>query len=388
MSEALEALGWNEHWAQAFSACSCAQDPAIIAGRVAREGRAGYRVLAAEGAFQARISGRLRHDAQERNAIPAVGDWVALRRGGGSQTTSRPVGHGRRVTHVAHASAALIEEILPRRSSFSRKAVRAGGSHLGPGRTEEQVLAANIDTVFLVSGLNEEFRTRRIERYLAIAWDSGARPVIVLNKSDLCDDLAARVAEVTPSAVNVPIHAMSAVSGDGISALDAYLALGQTVVFLGSSGVGKSSLINRLMGEERQETQPLRASGGRGRHVTTSREMFLLPRGAVLIDTPGLREIQAWEDDTGLSQVFEDIETLAASCRFRDCRHDTEPGCAVKQAVAEGRLDAGRLVSYLKLQQEAAVLAVRKSQRARMVYDPGGKRVRGGRDRLGPPTEK
>jgi ribosome biogenesis GTPase len=254
--------------------------------------------------------------------------------------------------------------------------VRGGGPQYGPGRTEEQVLAANIDVAFLVSGLNEDFNARRVERYLAIAWDSGARPVVVLNKADLCREVEVRVAEIAASAAGAPIHAVSGITGDGVEALSAYLGRGRTVVFLGSSGVGKSTLVNRLLGVARQETREVREFDGRGRHVTTAREMIVLPSGGVLIDTPGLREIAPWDDGGGMGLVFDDIADLARDCRFRDCRHASEPGCAVKDAALAGRLDPKRLENFLRLRREQAVLAVRRSQRARMVMGKGGKRVR------------
>ncbi|MFH1143048.1 MAG: ribosome small subunit-dependent GTPase A [Candidatus Eisenbacteria bacterium] len=352
MEFSLASLGWNARWAETFEQQCPAGDQTLVPGRVGREDRDRYLVFTRAGEVPARLSGKLRHAAPMRELLPVVGDWVALRL-------------------AADGGLALVEGILPRRSSFGRRGISVEGR-----RTGQQVLAANFDTVFLVSGLNEDFQPRRIERYLTIAWDSGARPVIILNKADLCADVARRRAEVEPSAAGVPILAMSAVTGEGLEALDAYLAPEQTVIFLGSSGVGKSSLINRLLGDERQETMNVRAYDGRGRHATTAREMFLLSGGAVLIDTPGLRQIQAWGFDEGLERVFDDIEALAEGCRFRDCRHDSEPGCAVKQAVADGALDARRLGNYLRLQREDAVLAVRRSQRARMIVGPGGKRLR------------
>ena len=357
MEHSLEAFGWSPAWAQAFSASTGEAPGNLIPGRVTREDRDLYQVFTSRGEMPARLSGRLRHDSYERAALPAVGDWAAL-------------------AVADDGAVARIEALLPRRSCFSRKAVFGGGVKGAPGRVEEQVLAANVDVAFLVSGLNEDFNPRRIERYLAIAWDSGARPVIVLNKVDLRADPGACIAAIESSAAGAPVHAVSAMSGAGLVELAPYLRYGITVVFLGSSGVGKSSLINRLLGEERQATRDVRAYDGRGRHVTSVREMFALPGGAVLIDTPGLREIQPWVDEQGVDTVFEDIETLAAGCRFRDCRHVSEPGCAVKQAVADGRLDGERLGNYLRLRREEAVLAVRRSMRARMVFDERGKHPR------------
>lgn len=354
MSYTLVDLGWDPQIEQHFAAC---REDGSVAGRVAREDRDRCVVWAERGELTAKPAGRLRYAATERGALPAVGDWVAVR-------------------PSADGGVGLIEAILPRKSSLSRKAVRGGGPQYGPGRTEEQVLAANIDVAFLVSGLNEDFNPRRIERYLATTWDSGARPIVVLNKADLCEDIPARLAEIELSAAGVSIHAISAATNQGLEALAPYLGRGQTVVFLGSSGVGKSTIINRLLGTRLQETREVREFDGRGRHATTAREMIVLPGGAVLIDTPGLREIGLWDDGGGLELVFDDIRELAHACRFRDCRHTSEPGCAVKEAVVRGQLDPKRLENYLRLQREQAILAVRRSQRARMIVGPGGKRLR------------
>jgi ribosome biogenesis GTPase / thiamine phosphate phosphatase len=353
MHRALADLGWDAHFEQSFASY---REEGLVAGRVAREDRDRCTVWTEAGELTGTPAGRLRHAAVERGGLPSVGDWVALR-------------------PSADGGAGLITAVLPRKSCFSRKAVSAGGPQYGPGRTEEQVLAANIDTAFLVSGLNEDFNPRRVERYLATAWESGALPVVILNKADLCADLPSRVAEIEASAAGVAIHALSAAENLGLEALAPYLAPGRTVVFLGSSGVGKSTIINRLLGRALCATGEVREYDGRGRHVTTAREMIVLPAGAVLIDTPGMREIQAW-DGAGVGLVFEDISELARGCRFRDCRHAGEPGCAVIEAIVEGRLDPGRLENYLKLQREQAVLAVRRSQRARMVMGKGGKRLR------------
>ena len=357
MEFSMDTLGWTPAWAQAFASATGDGRDGLLPGRVAREDRDLYQVFTNRGELVARLSGRLRHAARERAALPAVGDWTAL-------------------ALARDGALARIQTVLARKSCFSRKAVFGGGPAGGAGKTAEQVLAANVDFAFLVSGLDEDFNPRRIERYLAIAWDSGARPVIVLNKSDLCGDLGAKRMAIERSSAGVPIHAVSATSGAGMEDLAPYLCPGWTVVFLGSSGVGKSSLINRLLGEERQRTRGVREFDGRGRHVTTARQMFVLSGGALLIDTPGLREIQPWEVEEGVGTVFDDIAALAEDCRFRDCRHLSEPGCAVKQAVAEGRLDEGRLSNYLRLQREEAALAVRRSLRARMVIDRRGKHLR------------
>jgi ribosome biogenesis GTPase len=230
-------------------------------------------------------------------------------------------------------------------------------------RTEEQVVAANVDTIFLVSGLDREFNLRRIERYLTLAWGSGATPVVILNKSDISPDLESRVAEVQAVAVGVSIHPLSAALGLGLEQLAPYFAPGRTVALLGSSGVGKSTLINRLLGEDLLPVQSVRESDDRGRHTTSRRELVLLPSGALIIDTPGLREVQLWSDEEGVGGAFGDIEDLARGCRFRDCTHTHEAGCAVKEASTSGTLLPARLKSYRKLQRELRHLAFRQSFR-------------------------
>jgi ribosome biogenesis GTPase len=219
-------------------------------------------------------------------------------------------------------------------------------------RLEEQVIAANVDTAFVVMALDGDFNVRRLERYLAQCFESGAKSIVVLNKADDCGDLAARVAEVESIAAGLPIFSVSARTGDGVNALDAFLMRGQTIVLLGSSGVGKSTLVNHFLQRDAQAVQTVRASDSRGRHTTTSRELFALPGGALLIDTPGLRELQLWDAAEGMEQAFSDIEELAAQCKYGNCGHTTEPGCAVQAAIAEGRLDESRLENQRKLERE------------------------------------
>lgn len=337
-------LGWNSFFEQHFEKF---KRQGLKPGRVAREHRQRYVVYSEHGELMAEVCGKIRHAARGRGDFPAVGDWVAV--------AARP-----------HEGRATIQALLPRKSSFSRKAVLSGGMPDTGGKTEEQVLAANVDTVFLVCGLDGDFNPRRIERYLAVAWDSGASPVVVLNKSDLCSDVAAHVKEAESCAFGVPIHALSAVKNDGLDALCAYLGAGKTAVFLGSSGVGKSTLINGLLGDDRLKVSAVREYDGKGRHTTAGREMILLPTGGVVIDTPGMRELAMWDDDEGLKKTFDDIEQLAAGCRFGDCSHQHEPGCAVQEALKRGTLDPGRLRSYTKLLKELNYLNIRKDQRARL----------------------
>jgi ribosome biogenesis GTPase len=246
----------------------------------------------------------------------------------------------------------VIQEVLPRRSAFRRKSAGFG--------SVDQVLAANVDTVFLLTGLDDDFSVRRIERYLTTAWESGAQPVVVLTKADLCADVPAAVAEAEMVAIGASVYAVSNVTGDGLAAVDAHLAPGRTIVLLGSSGVGKSTLLNRLAGRELMRTAEL-AADGTGRHTTTHRELVVLPSGALAIDTPGLRELQLWQGDVDTS--FQDVQLLAAECHFRDCAHTHEPGCAVLAAVDEGRLELDRLRSWRKLQRELAAIAARTDRR-------------------------
>ncbi len=320
----LSSLGWNATFAAGFAVHASA---GLAPGRVVQQFNHIYTVATETGEIHAQLSGRLRHEAAP-NQLPVTGDWVALR---------IPPNH----------DSAQIVAVLPRATQFSRRA--AGKSD------REQVIAANLDYAFLVTGLDNDFSPRRIERYLAAAWDSGATPVVVLNKLDLCADPASRIRAVEQVAVGVAIHAVSALCGDGLDQLARYCLTGQTIALLGSSGVGKSTLINRLLGSPIQTTQPTLADG-RGRHTTTRRELLFCAEGGMVIDTPGMRELQLWDDDEGLQMTFDEIETLARNCRYRDCKHQGEPGCAVLDAVNAGELSAERLSSLHKLQRELAFL--------------------------------
>lgn len=323
----LNDLGWDEGFAASFEPHKDECEPA----RVAAQHRGGYDVLTEAGERRVRLTGRLRHEAASAAELPAVGDWVVLR------------------DDTIHA-------VLPRRSAFSRKAAWSA--------TEEQVLAANLDAVFVVSALNGDLNLRRLERYLTLAWESGATPVLVLTKADLCDDVGAALLGVEQVALGVATHAVSNLSGAGLDELTPYLGPARTVALLGSSGVGKSTLANRLAGEERQVTHEI-AEDGRGRHTTTSRQLIPLPGGALLVDTPGLREIQLWDADDGIQEAFADVDELAADCRFSDCAHQSEPGCAVQAAIDEGRLLSERLQSYRQLQRELKRLAMKQDARLR-----------------------
>lgn len=342
-SPTLVDLGWTARLEEAFAPYHA---PRVEAGRVSLEHTHIYRVLTEGGETLARVSGRLRHDAAHRADFPAVGDWVVLE-------TPETGGDAR------------IRAVLPRASRFSR---RAAGNP-----TEEQVLAANIDVVFLVSGLDHDFNPRRIERYLVTAWDSGAAPVVVLNKADLVGDPAPFVADVEALAKDVPVIAVSARQPGTMTALRAHVGPGRTAALLGSSGVGKSSLANALIGEEILPTREVRESDSRGRHTTTGRQLLMLPGGGILIDTPGMRELQLWDAGESVAGAFADIDTLAEGCRFRDCGHGREPGCSVLAAVSAGTLGASRLESFRKLQAERDFQATQQDERARLEQKRQGK---------------
>jgi ribosome biogenesis GTPase len=300
--------------------------------------RGGALVGTAEADVMAEPSGVLRRAAAKGGLYPAVGDWVVL------------------PPRLPGVGPAPIERILPRRSSITRKV---------KGKvTQAQVIAANVDTVFVVAGLDGDFNPRRIERALVAVWDTGAQPVVVLTKADLREDADEVVRHVEALAAGVPVHAISAKKDLGLDALAPYRTRGATVALLGSSGVGKSTLVNRLLGWERQSTGDVRADDSRGRHTTTRRELVVLPEGGVLVDTPGLRELQLWEGDAALDAVFADVTAAAAGCRFRDCTHQEEPGCAVREAWKESGVSPERVESYRKLQKELAYLATRKDERA------------------------
>ena len=331
----LTELGWSS-----FFEKQAQPNTPLIPARVAEESRELYHILCEQGEFPAELSGKLRHEIESRAGMPAVGDWVLA--------GLRP-----------HQERATIHRVLERKGRFSRK--------MAGRKTEERIVAANIDVAFLVSSLNREFNLRRVERYLTLAWDSGAKPLIVLNKVDLSNDhdRATLRGEAEKTATGVPVILTSAACGHGVDELRAILQPGVTAAFLGSSGVGKSSLINALLGTRQLATQAIRASDDRGRHTTTTRQLLLLPRGGIVIDTPGMRELQLWDAREGLDQTFADIEELATGCRFRDCRHQSEPGCAVRAAVQAETLDARRLQSFHKLQKEERFLEAKQDAAVR-----------------------
>ena len=318
----LGALGWTTELADKLAT-------GLVPGRVVAAHRAAFDVQTAEGAVRTRLPGRLVHESVD----VAVGDWVGLRDG-------------------------LIRNVLDRRSAIVRSAA---------GKTSDsQTLAANVDVAFLTTSLGPDLEPRRLERYLVTVWESGAVPEIVLTKADRMDDPWELVAEVEAVAVGVPVHVVSAVTGQGCDALRARIGPGATAVLLGSSGVGKSTLVNRWVGAELMAVRETRADDDEGRHTTTHRELIVLPGGGMVVDTPGLRELQLWDGGEGsVDAAFEDVEGLAAACRFNDCSHNSEPDCAVRAALASGELAPGRYASWLKLQRELRAIAMRSNARLR-----------------------
>nr|WP_231633301.1 ribosome small subunit-dependent GTPase A [Numidum massiliense] len=333
----LATLGWNDFFA---AQCADVDEQSYAVGRITLEHKRMYRIFSVYGELLGEVAGKFRFEAEAagREHFPAVGDWVVF--------SVRPEGR------------ATIHRVLQRKSQFMRKV--AGTTH------EAQIVAANVDTVFLVNALNRDFNLRRLERYLVLAWESSAEPVIVLSKADLCADSEAKVAEVAAIASGVPIHVVSAHTNEGMAALTSHLGRGRTVALLGSSGAGKSTLVNAFAGEEVQQVNDVREGDDRGRHTTTYRELIVLPQGGLIVDTPGMRELTLWEADDGFSDAFADIEQLAEYCFFRDCRHEREPNCAVRQAITDGTLAAARYHNYVKLQREQMYLARREAQKAKL----------------------
>jgi len=342
----LAELGWNDTFAQAFAPHAA---EGCVPARVTLHLKGYYEVTGEFGAKLGECTGRFLHGATTGTDLPAIGDWAAV--------TPQPGTDNR----------ASIHALLPRRTKFSRKA--AGEQEI------EQVVAANVDTVFLVSALDANYNLHRIERYLAAAWASGAQPVILLNKADVCADAMARKHEVEAIAPRVPVLILSAITRRGLKALAPWLQPGRTVALLGSSGVGKSTLINRLLGEKVQHTQEVREADSKGLHTTTQRELLVAPGGALIIDTPGMRELSPWDAGAEVAAAFIDVAEIAARCKFRDCSHTVEPGCAVQAALADGSLDLGRWQSYLRMGRATAHEERRHDRLAQQVQKTNFKKL-------------
>lgn len=338
-------LGWNDYFENQFQVYN---DQGLIPARVITQQSNNY-VLYHEGEYiNAELSGKFLYNAYQKKDYPAVGDWVAVK------------------VHQSYDKA-IIQALLERKSYLARKLPISGGRKIvngmvSGGSTEEQVIASNIDTVFIVVGLDDNFNIQRIERYLTITYNSGASPVIILNKIDICDCLDECIEEMKKITRAVPIHPISVVTDQGMEVFDQYLDSNQTVTFVGSSGVGKSTIINSLIGEELQATKSVSQATGKGKHTTTHRELFFRSAGGMVIDTPGIREVQLWSDEKALGESFDEIKSLELNCKFRDCKHDTEPGCAIKQAIEDGVLSEERFESYKKQLDELRRLNRRQKE--------------------------
>jgi ribosome biogenesis GTPase / thiamine phosphate phosphatase len=341
----LQELGWNDVFERHFEPF---REQGLLPARIAVVQKQTYFIYTENGDGMAKLSGKFRYHAHDNAEYPAIGDWVVMRPG---------------------EPRAIIQALLPRKNSLTRRTMSAGGtkfevvdgqSMLVSGSTQEQVIAANIDTMFIVMGLDADFNLQRIERFLTFLHNRKILPVIVLNKADLCSDIDEHYQKVRSITENIPIHVVSALEHQGLDALQPYLIPGKTTGFLGSSGVGKSTIINRLLGQERQKTGAVNEMTGRGRHVTTHRELIALPSGGMLIDNPGIRALKLWAEEEDVRDIFRDIEALFEQCRFRNCSHTAEPGCAVQEALEDGTLDPHRYKSYRKQTREVRHLARRK----------------------------
>lgn len=330
----IESLGWDNFFQQSFQSF---QDQGFSVGRIATQHKTHYNILTSEGELEGILSGKIQFMAESEAELPKVGDWVVI-------------------NVLPSEKKGIIHEVLPRKTTFSRKVVGK--------KTDAQIIATNIDYIFIVMSLDQNYNLRRLERYLVLAHQSGAEPVIILSKVDLSQTVEQQIAEVRSVAKDPQIFALSSLTQQGIEAVEGILEPGKTIAFVGSSGVGKSTLINVLLNEHRQATSTVREGDNKGKHTTTRRELILLPSGGILIDTPGMRELQLWDAEEGLDSTFSDIEDLAAQCRFSDCTHIQEKGCAVLAALDEGSLDESRYASYLKLQRELDYLAGAKDEYA------------------------
>lgn len=332
----LKRFGWNDYFEAQFAPYKV---KGLHPARVAIENRKGCLLYSEFGELAGEIPGRLYHKSEGQDELPAVGDWVAFRLLEGEKK-------------------GVIDVVLPRRAKFSRKV--AGTV------TEEQIVASNVDTVFIMSSLNDDMNLRRIERYLTMAWDNNVQPVIILSKADLCEDAEDKLNYVESVAYNSPIHVISAKNREGIEELQQYFEGDKTIAVIGSSGVGKSTLINALTDWTKMKVSDISLYKDKGRHTTTHRELIVLPQGGLIIDTPGMREIQLWEGGDGLLETFDDIAALELQCKFTDCKHDSEPGCAVKAALEKGVVDNARLASYKKLRNEIRYVENKQNKKAQL----------------------
>lgn len=341
----LNSFGWHPFFEAYFNEYA---GTGLSAGRVAIENKSNYLLYTGYGELNAEISGKMFYNIDEKVDYPAVGDWVVFK-------------------PIPDEKKAIIEKVLPRRSKFSRK---VNGS-----KTGEQIIASNVDVLFIMSSLNQDLNLRRIERYLTLAWESEAAPVILLSKSDLCDNIEEKRAEVESIAFGVPIHIISCINKTGLESIQQYFENNKTAAVLGSSGVGKSTLINTLIGYNRFKVNEITNYKDKGIHTTTRRELVLLPGGGLIMDTPGMRSIILWEGSDGVSTTFEDIEELIKNCKFTDCKHESEPGCAVNEALENGTLDEDRYHSYLKLKREIGYFERRHDQKAMIAEKKKWKKI-------------
>jgi ribosome biogenesis GTPase len=341
----LEDLGWSDYFKTQFENLEIKDG--LLPARISREHKGLYNIIDADGEYLTKISNKMRYSALNYGDLPSVGDWVAAKL-------------------YPDEKKAIMHGMLKRKNSLSRKAVLSGRKSDTQGKLEEQVLAANIDTVFLINGLDNDFSLRRIERYMTTVYDSGMNAVIILNKTDLVSNPGDYINQAATIAFGIPVIPVCGLTNSGIDDLKKYIQPGNTIVFLGSSGVGKSTIINRLFGADRQRVNSVRKSDHKGRHTTTSRELMILPDGGILIDTPGMREFQPWKGEEDTARSFEDIEALALRCRFKNCRHESEPGCAVREAIDHGNLDPGRYKNYTRMKKEARYLENRMEVSAQL----------------------
>ncbi len=330
----LSRLGWDNFFENDFTKFSSI---GFVPGRISRVNKNAYLVQCQKGEFNAEVSGKFHFNADAQSDFPAIGDWVAMR-------------------EIPDENKAIIEHVLLRKNYFSRKVAGV--------KTDEQIIASNIDYLFIITSLNLDLNIRRIERYITLAIERDVKPVIILSKSDQCENVDAKISEVRSALSGVHVHAVSALFNTGIEEISEYFEVGKTVAVVGSSGVGKSTLINKLLGEDSLVVKEIGAHKDKGKHTTTHRELLSLPGGGMIIDTPGMREIQLWEGSEGINETFSDVEQYLGKCKFGDCRHESEPGCAIRKAIDEGELDNNRFRSYMKLQRELTWMENRKDKKA------------------------